>query len=67
MQSPHGISTVGDQDAGDLAGSEDHRPPLFASGIAWIDRAYNVIRELRREHGLPDIRPLVNPSDHSEV
>lgn len=37
------------------------QPPLYASGIAWIDRAYNLIRQLRRDHGLPDIRPLVEP------
>jgi hypothetical protein len=40
---------------------------LYASGIAWIDRAYEVIRQLRRKHGLPDISPLVEPSHQSDA
>jgi hypothetical protein len=32
---------------------------LYASGIHWIDHAYEVARMLRRELGLSDIRPLV--------
>jgi hypothetical protein len=42
--------------------SEGDQAPLYASGIGWIDRAYNVVRQLRRAYGLPDIRPLIEPA-----
>lgn len=66
-RSPKPAQVVVHQRTGDVSGSGEDLPPLFASGIPWIDRAYNVIRQLRRDHGLPDIRPLAEPSHQSEV
>jgi hypothetical protein len=55
-----------DPGATDTPEDVEDQPPLYASGIAWIDHAYNVIRQLRRDHGLPDIRPLTDPSSQSD-
>jgi hypothetical protein len=57
---------VCDHDSADANQGGRERPPLYSSGIAWIDRAYNVIRQLRRDHGLPDIRPLTEPPFRSD-
>ena len=57
---------VVDHAAADATEGEQEQPPLYASGIPWIDRAYNVIRQLRRDHGLADIRPLTEPPLQSD-
>jgi hypothetical protein len=54
-----------DQRIAKLTECTPDQPPLYASGISWIDRAYNVIRQLRHDHGLPDIRPLAEPPTQS--
>src|SRR5260221_5708659 len=57
---------VCDHDSADANQGGRERPPLYSSGTAWIDRAYTVIRQLRRDHGLPDIRPLTEPQSKPE-
>jgi hypothetical protein len=54
-------------DTADTTADSQKQPPLYASGISWIDQAYEVIRQLRRNHGLPEIRPLADPPHQSEV
>jgi hypothetical protein len=50
----------------DLRENTDADSVLYASGILWIDRAYEVVRQLRRNHGLREISSLVEPSRQSD-